>query len=163
MKIKFVEAEKGVPLERIYILGAVLKTFKGHPNVEIQIIRKGFSSTEAAEISEKNIIGKELFPFSGDILPPDARQNALRCVLEAFTRKEAEALASYLEKRYSRQIEELIICPMDLPVPLGAGPLGEMPESVTSGFIRFEDAPGYPLPFSVWGYFELGSQEERAG
>ena len=84
---------------------------------------------------------------------------ALRCILEAFTEEESRALVDYLEQRYAEHIEKITVCPLDLPVPLGVAPLSGIPEGKSTGFIRFEAVPNYPLPFVARGFYDLAIHE----
>ncbi|MCR5561794.1 MAG: hypothetical protein K6F46_00260, partial [Desulfovibrio sp.] len=151
------------PISRIYMMGAILKRFKGHTNVEIQIFRHGADDAELAALQGKNLVG----PADPEV-PPEAlagatEEAALRCLLEAFTKEEADALTDWLQTRYADQISDVYVSPLDLPIPLGVGPLGLVPSGRTDGFICFDAVRGYPLPFVARGYYDLASQESFSG
>lgn len=163
MEKHIIEAPADAPISRIYIMGAVLKHFKGRSDVEIHIFRHGADDGELAALQGRNLVG----PADPEV-PPEAlagatEEAALRCLLEAFTKEEADALADWLETRYADQISDLYVSPMDLPVPLGVGPLGLVPSGRTNGFICFDAVHGYPLPFVARGYYDLADQESFSG
>lgn len=143
------------PLERIYIAACELAQFRGGKNVEVQLFRTGATPAELAALGDKDWVGAPPADMPAELLQGATREAALQCLLEAFTEKEIEELCEYLQKRYGNQITRLTICPMNLPVPLGVGPLGQIPETESSGFIKFDEAPGYNLNFGFRGYFDL--------
>ena len=152
-------AATGKPLcDRIYVLGATLKAFRGQRHVETHIIRHGATEEELAALRGKGLVAPPDPAMPAALLEGATEDRALACLLEAFTLEESEALAAWLEKRYADRIEKLVICPLDLPVPLGVGPLGEIPEGGQTGFIRFDAAPGYDLPFAARAFYDLSAQ-----
>lgn len=157
MKIRKIPAQADAPIERIYIAAATLANFRGYSDVELQLFRTGAAQEELERLKEKNLVGPPDPSMPTDALAGATEQAALECVLEAFTETEIQKLADYLEERYSGQFNELNICPMDLPVPLGVGPLAKIPESENTGFINFDLAPDYPLDFGFRGYFDLNN------
>lgn len=154
MEIKKIKASE--PIERIYIAAAELPNFRGKHHVEVQLFRSGITPEEIEACSGLDLVGPAPNDMPPEILKGATKEAALECALEAFTEEEAEQLCSYLQERYANQISKLTICPMTLPVPLGIGPLGKIPETATAGFINFDQAPGYALPFSFRGYYDLG-------
>ena len=154
-----VPAPPFVQMERIYSMTATIKTFKGRRNVVTHLFRADTDTAELDELSPLGLVGKpdEETPEGADT--PEGAENALRSVLEAFTADEGNALLAYLEKRYAAHITEVRVSPLELPVPLGSAPLASVPEGRTIGFIRFDAAPDYPLPFSVRGFYDLDAHE----
>lgn len=143
--------------DRIYVLGATLKAFRGQCHVETHIIRHGATDDELAALRNRGLVAPD--PAMPPALLEGATEDrALRCLLEAFTAEESNALAAWLELHYADRIEKLVICPLELPVPLGVGPLGEIPEGGQTGFIRFDAAPGYSLPFAARAFYDLSVQ-----
>lgn len=142
-------------LDRIYVASAMLANFRGQSHVETQIFRHGFDEGEVEAIRNRGLVGKPDPAMPPELIAGATEDAALRCILEAFTEAEIDALASYLEKRYGDQIEKLVIAPLDLPAPLGVGPLAGIPEGGKSGFINFDKAPGYDLPFAIKAYYDL--------
>lgn len=157
MKLNITQAEGSILPERIYVAAAVLKEFRGRENVEMQLFRPGAPIEEARELERFNPIGDPPADMPAEVLAGATREAALACLLECFTFAEIEKLAAYLQERYPDHIVELAACPMDLPAPLGLGPLGAIPESETSGFINFDQAPDYPLDFKFKGFYDLSA------
>lgn len=141
--------------DRIYIAAATLKNFKGLGNVEIQLLRCGASQAEMEALRDRNLVSAPASDLPAEIRAGTTRDMALACLLEAFTKEEIEELVKYLDERYGEHISELVVCPLELPLPFGVGPLGQMPESESSGFINFDLAPDYPLGFKFKGFYEL--------
>ena len=48
---------------------------------------------------------------------------------------------------------------LEFPLPAGLLPLRSMPEGKDIGRIRFEIVPGYPLPFTVHGLYDLSQHK----
>jgi hypothetical protein len=71
---------------------------------------------------------------------------------ELFTRDEAIALKEYLN-RYNGSVNT--IHRVDLPVPNNVAGVGTMAVGGGDDFYMLDKAKDYPLPFSVWGYFDL--------
>lgn len=155
MEITFVPAQGKILLERSYIVAATLRTFKGHRHVEVQIFRPGATDDEVKELLNRNLVAPADASIPLQVLQGATEEAALRCILESFTENESHALADYLERRYSDTFESLTVCPIELPVPFGVGPLEGIIESKNSGFIRFDAVNDWPLPFRAWGYYDL--------
>lgn len=158
MDVRIIEATKDTILERIYIATATLGNFKGHKHVQVHIFRDHQSEQELEELKSLNLVGDPDPRMPPELLAGATVEAALKCILESFTLEEAKELASYLQTKYSSQMEKLVICPLELPVPLGIGPLGSVPESKRAAFINFDKASDYPFPFSIKAYFDLGSE-----
>lgn len=141
--------------ERLYIVAVTLREFQGREQVEAQIFRAHADPAEVAGLKGKNLVGAPDPAMPKELLAGATEEMALECLLETFTAGEVEQLETYLKERYGDHITEIDICPMPLPVPLGMGALGKIPEGPNSGFINFDLAPDYPLPFAVKGYYEL--------
>lgn len=149
------EAETQPPVERVYIASAILANFKGRKNVEVQLFRSNYQDSELEDLRGKNLVSGEGSDIPQEILTGATEDAALRCLLEAFTKSECNQLETYLKERYPDQIVQLDIAPLPLPLPLGLGPLAELPQGEQSGFINFDQAPGYALPFRVKGWYDL--------
>ena len=159
MEVQFAPAPSQAPIERIYIVAATLKAFKGRRHVEAHLFRHGADAAELAALLDSDLVGPPDPAVPPQVLQGATREAALRCILEAFTREESEALVAYLEERYAEHLEKITVCPLEVPVPLGVAPLSHIPEGKTTGFIRFDKAPGYPLPFAVWAFYDLDAHE----
>lgn len=155
MRTNKVKAPAKAPVKRIYIAAATLREFRQKKDVEIQLFRVGAGEEEINSCQIKYLVGPPPSDMPPEILAGATEKAALACLLEAFTEKEITEIEKYLKSRYDEQINQLVIGPMDLPVPLGVGPLAQIPESVNSGFINFDQAPGYPLKFAFRGYYDL--------
>lgn len=147
------------PLERIYIITGTLKTFKGRRNVEVHLFRSNPDVDELESLRAMNVVGslKDDSPQGSD--NPQATEDALRTVLEAFTAEEGNQVLEYLDKRYADQFSKVVVCPLEIPVPLGVVPLSSIPEGKTMGFIRMEAVRDYPLPFAVQAFYDLDLHE----
>lgn len=141
---------------RIHIAALVLKNFQNRENVEIQLFRPGGDPAELAGLARSELVGPALADMPPELISGATEDAAIACLLEAFTAAEIRQMTDYLQERYSGQIAEISICPLQLPVPLGIGPLAGLPEGARSGFINFDLAPGYPLDFAFRGYYDLG-------
>lgn len=158
MEIRRLAAPEAASCDRIYVMAATLKAFKGRRHVEVHIFRHGATQAELDALRHKGLVGPADPSMPPQLLAGATEERALACLLEAFTAGESEALAAWLETRYADQMERLTICPLELPVPLGVGPLGEIPEGGSTGFIRFDQARGYALPFAARGFYDLSAQ-----
>lgn len=159
MEKQSIPAPDNAPLDRIYIIAATLNAFKGRRHVEVHIFRHGATDEELAALEGKKLVGPPDPAVPPQVLQGATEEAALRCVLEAFTAEESQALVAYLEQRYAEHIEKIMVCPMDLPVPLGVAPLSGIPEGKSTGFIRFDAVPDYPLPFVARGFYDLAVHE----
>lgn len=153
MNVQIISANN--PIKRIYIAAATLNEFRGHKNVEVQLFRTGGDQEEAGELLKLDLVGPPSPEMPAELLGGATREAAIACLQEAFTQEEIDDLVRYLKERYDGQFSNLTICPVNLPIPLGVGPLALIPESETSGFINFDLAPGYELPFTFKGYYDL--------
>ncbi|MBR4742203.1 MAG: hypothetical protein IK079_04825 [Desulfovibrio sp.] len=162
MEIEFHEAEKPMPIDRIYGIDAILANFKGEQHLEITLFRYGATEEELEALKGKNLVGPAEPEVPPEVLQGATEEGALRYLLENFTREEVDLFIPYVQKRYADLIEKIIIAPLDIPVPLGAGSIGLLPTTKNSGFICFDKAPNYPLPFAVRAYYDFTLQEELA-
>ena len=156
MEIQFIPAPAEPPVARIYIATAILGNFKGHRKVEAHLFRNYATDYEYAEMKELGLVGAPDPRMPKALLEGATEEAAIKCILEAFTEQEARDIGDWLNEKYGEQIEKLMIYPMDLPVPLGIGPLNSIPEGKNSGFIRFDRAKDYPFPFELKAYYDLG-------
>ena len=146
-------------LERVYLIQATIKTFKGRRDVLVHLFR---CDTDEAELTA--LRGLDLVGSMGPDTPDGASaEQALRSLLEAFTAEEGNALLAYLEKRYSDHITHVSVSPQEFPLPLGVVPFASIPEGRSMGFIRFEAVPDYDLPFVVRGFYDLDAHAPLVG
>lgn len=146
-------------LDRVYLIQATLKTFKGRRDVVVHLFRHDTDPTEMESLRDLDIVGK------ADVNTPEGatEENALRSLLEAFTAEEGNALLEYLKQRYEEHVIRVTVCPVDLPVPMGMVPFSGIPEGKSMGFIRFDAAAAYNLPFGVHGFYDLDAHEPLVG
>lgn len=155
MKLTIHENTENSQYDRIYIASAVLSNFKGKTNIEVQLFRTNYDSSELDMLRNRGLVTSEDTGIPKEALAGATEEAALKCLLEAFTKEECSQIAKYLEDRYGDQIKKLDFAPLSLPLPLGLGPLAELPPGEKSGFVNFDKAPGYALPFSIKGWYEL--------
>ncbi len=159
MDQKIIAASPFEELDRIYLIQATLKSFKGRRDVIVHLFRTNIDEAaveqELQELRHMDVVGK------ADADTPEGAQadDALLSILEAFTAEEGNLLLPYLEKRYDEQISEVVVSPLEVPVPLGVVPFSAIPEGKTMGFIRFNAVPDYDLPFGVHGFYDLDNHE----
>lgn len=146
-------------LERIYIITAILKTFKGRRNVEVHLFRDNPDVAELESLRTMDLVGKANSETPAGCDSPEAAEDALRTVLEAFTAEEGNLLLEYLDTRYADQFAKVVVCPLEIPIPLGVVPLSSIPEGKTMGFINLSAVRDYPLPFAVQGFYDLDAHE----
>lgn len=147
-------------LERIYIITATMKTFKGRRHVEVHLFRDNPDIAELESLrAMDDLVGKPTNETPAGCNSPESAEDALRTVLEAFTAQEGNLLLEYLDTRYADQFSKVVVCPMELPVPLGVVPLSSIPEGKAMGFINLSVVRDYPLPFAVRGFYDLDAHE----
>lgn len=158
MEHRIIAASPFVPLDRVYLIQATMPRFKGCRDVTVHMFRYDTDQSELEFCRAQNIVGK------ADRETPEGAtvENALRSVLETFTPDEGNALLAYLEKRYADQIARVVVCPIDIPVPLGMVPFASIPEGGSIGFIHFDKLKDYDLPFGVRGFYDLEAHEPIA-
>ena len=146
-------------LERVYLIQATIKTFKGRRDVVVHLFRHDTDEAEMEALQALDLVGKE----DKDTPEGATVESALRSMLEAFTAEEGNVLLPYLEQRYADHITKVMVSPLDFPVPLGMVPFSGIPEGKTMGFIRFDAVPDYALPFGVHGFYDLDAHEPLVG
>lgn len=155
MEINFIQADEEPIFPRTYVATLRLANFKGRKDVEAHVFRYDYPKSELEEAAGLNLVGPADPSMPAELLAGATKEQALKCVLEAFTEEESELLAEYLKDKYADQITSLYIAPLSLPAPLGVAPLAEIPEGEESGFIKLDKAPGYSLPFKARAYYDL--------
>lgn len=155
MEHVIIAAPPFIPLDRVYLIQATLRTFKGRRDVVIHLFRSDPDAAELEALRTQDIVGKP------DRETPEgaSADDALRSVLEAFTTDEGNALLAYLEKRYAEHITRVLVCPIDFPVPLGMVPFASIPEGHSMGFLHLDKVKDYDLPFAVRGFYDLEAHD----
>ncbi len=154
MEINFVTDGERADVPRQYVAVCRMINFRGHKNVETHLFRNGWTDEEMEAVANLDVVAGES-SLPEEIKANVSRTAALECLLETFTRREAERVARYLEERYAGQIARLDICPIEFPLPLGITALGKIPATDTGGFIEFARAKNYPLDFELRGYYVI--------
>lgn len=145
-------------LERIYIITATIKTFKGRRDVQIHLFKTNPDISELDDLRKMKLIDTA---NNTNAVPniQEATEDALRSVLEAFTAQEGNLLLEFLDDKYKGQISKVLVCPLEIPIPLGVVPLSAIPAGKTMGFIHFDAIKDYSLPFPVWGFYDLDAHD----
>lgn len=145
-------------LERIYIITATIKTFKGRRDVEIHLFKTNPDTSELKFLSNMKLVDVDNNTNAVSNIK-EATDDALRSVLEAFTAKEGNLLLEFLDDKYNDQISKVLVCPLEIPIPMGIIPLSAIPQGKTMGFIHFDETKNYSLPFAVWGFYDLDAHD----
>lgn len=153
MDISITPAPENSPLERVYVITATIKTFKGRRNVEAHLFRTGCDDN-IEPLRGLGLVGAPVDPAH-----PGEEDDALRCALEAFTAAERDGVIAYLTRRYGDSLACVSACPMELPIPQGVVPLSAIPEGKTMGFIRFDAVNGFDAPVGFRGFYDLAEHE----
>ncbi len=127
-----------------------IKTFKGRKNVDVHLFRPTWDEGEDAH-----------WPWEELVEPADPEAMGLtrEVILESFTTEELDALVDYITRRYGERLAAIRTNALRFPLPAGIRPLRSMPEGKDIGRIRFEQVPGYELPFPVHGLYNLAQHE----
>jgi hypothetical protein len=92
---------------------------------------------------------------------PDGRYGYTQSAIgEFFTADEANALKDYIDREHG-DIATTTITEASLPFPNCWAPLVATEDA--GNFYELDKAPGYSLPFRVWGYFNLVGCEMAGG
>ncbi len=155
MELNILTPESPLPVERVYTVSMIIRSFKGRRNVEVHLFRPDYDmDAEEGQYSWDKLIG--------DPVHPDVQVNLdspRRILLESFTLEERDAVVQYLKDRYDERLAAIASGPLALPIPLGMPALSEIPGGKTLGFIHFERVPNYTLPFVVHGLYDLAQHE----
>ncbi len=151
MEYRIIAASPLTELDRVYLIQATLKSFKGRRDVAVYLFRTDTSEDELNQLRDLDLVDKAKSDTPEDASP----EAALRSVLEAFTAEEGNIVLEYLKERYEEQISEVVVSPIEIPVPLGMVPFSAIPEGKSMGFIRFDAVADYHLPFVVHGFYDL--------
>ena len=155
MEFRIIAASPFVTLERVYLIQVSLKSFKGRRDVIVYLFRTDTNKEELKELEELDVVS----PADDDTPENASKADALLSLLEAFTAEEGNLVLDYLKDRYDEQISEVVVSPVELPIPLGMVPFSAIPEGKTMGFIRFDAVADYSLPFIVHGFYDLDAHD----
>lgn len=162
MDVEYSLAAESQTFDRVYGIDAILRNFKGCQHLEITLFRYGATQEELEALDPDVLVGAPDPQIPKEVLQGATKERALACILENFTKEEVDQFLAYLRERYEDLVEKVIVAPLDIPIPLGAGPLAQLPATANSGFICFDKAPNYPLSFAVRAYFDFTLQDELA-
>ena len=151
MELNIVAPEQELPLERAYVVNMSIKSFKGRKNVEVHLFRGQWDPEELQSYDWTKILGKSLQEME------DGEKDAVRAIMEAFTRRERDHLVQYLQNRYAGRLTVINSAALPFPVPSGVVPLADMPEDENMGRIRLDKVPNYSLDFAVHGFYDLSA------
>ncbi|MCG8529120.1 MAG: hypothetical protein MI749_00480 [Desulfovibrionales bacterium] len=159
MQIQITPATGNEPTNRVYSMYIIIRSFKGRKNVQAHLFRYGISSEDLSKFDPTGCIDTIEPTSSNKAYLSGSMEDTKHMVLESFTEKERDAVIQYLKKRYVSRLDFIEATPLSFPVPKGTMPLCSIPEGKSMGFIRFENMPGYPLPFSFRGFYDLDQHE----
>ncbi|WP_291321108.1 hypothetical protein [Desulfonatronospira sp.] len=151
MEINIAAPVQEPPLDRAYVVNMSIKSFKGRKDVEVHLFRGHWDQQELEAYNWSIILGKSLQEMEA------GERDAVRVIMEAFTRAERDRLVQYLQSRYSGRLTSINSAALPFPVPAGVVPLADMPEDENHGRIHLEKVPHYPLDFSVQGFYDLSA------
>jgi hypothetical protein len=150
MEIVRKEPQSPSPCPRGHVATICIRTFKGRKDVLAHLFRPNWGPEEGNYPWELLV---------EDDLEPGGRGNSREVVLESFTAEEMDQIVEYLANRYADRLTRISTNVLSFPLPAGLLPLRSMPEGKDIGRIRFEIVPGYPLPFTVHGLYDLSQHK----
>ena len=150
MEIVRKEPQSPSPCPRGHVATICIRTFKGRKDVLAHLFRPNWGAEEVNYPWELLV---------EDDPEPGGRGNSREVVLESFTAEEMDRIVEYLANRYADRLTRISTNVLSFPLPAGLLPLRSMPEGKDIGRIRFEIVPGYPLPFTVHGLYDLSQHK----
>ncbi|SHI67623.1 hypothetical protein ACQ0P8_03055 [Halodesulfovibrio aestuarii] len=159
MQKEIVSAPGNTPIDRIYAMTIVIRSFKGRKHVEVHLFRSDIPEEERQDTNLLRCIDTD---YEKQKLSPDLTgtlEDTKEMILESFTKEERDMIISYLEERYQTRLEGIFAAPLSFPVPQGTMPLASIPEGKSMGFIKFDKVHEYPLPFNFRGFYDLDQHE----
>ncbi len=136
---------------RCHVATICIRAFKGRKDVVVHLFRPQW------EPEEEDCPWAELVQEDADA--SGGRGNSREVVLESFTADEMDRIVEYLAGRYADRLTRIATNVLSFPLPAGLLPLRSMPEGKDIGRIRFEIVPGYPLPFTMHGLYDLSQHK----
>lgn len=155
MEIVRQETQPAPLCPRGYVATICIRAFKGRKDVLVHLFRPEWDSEEAFP-------WQDLVQEDPGLDPAKSRGNSREVVLESFTKEEMDRIVEYLAGRYAERLTRITTNYLDFPLPAGLLPLRSMPEGKDMGRVRFEIVPGYPLPFTVHGLYDLSQHKPMA-
>ncbi len=142
------------PVDRGYAVSMVIKSFKGHADVEVHLFRPTWDDEEYGSYPWEELIGGAV---SED--RPESPDNSKNVILETFSAEESRQLMEYLRKRYWEKLASIHCSVLDFPVPMDLTPLSGVQTTETIGRMDLDQIPNYPLDFPVKGIYDLSRHE----
>lgn len=143
------EPQAAPPCPRAYVATICIRVFKGRKDVIVHLFRP--EPTPAETFAWDQLVEES----AADAGRGDSRE----VILESFCREELEQIVTYLAGRYADRLTAITTNVLHFPLPAGLLSLGSMPEGKDIGRIRFEIVPGYTLPFTVHGLYDLSQHK----
>ena len=159
MQVQITPATGNEPIDRIYSMSVTIRSFKGRKNVQAHLFRYGIQNEELQKLDAASCIKAVPEDSSTNTFLSGSLEDTKHMVLESFTTAERDKVIEYLKKRYASRLDAIEAAPLTFPVPKGTMPLCSIPEGKSMGFIRFDNMPDYPLPFSFRGFYDLDQHE----
>lgn len=153
MEIVRQETQSTPACPRGHVATICIRVFKGRKEVIAHLFRPEWT------LEETGYDWKQLVLEDPDHDPATSRGNSREVVLESFTREEMDQIVEYLAGRYADRLTRITTSTLAFPLPAGLLPLRSMPEGKDIGRIRFEIVPGYALPFTVHGLYDLSQHK----
>ena len=150
MEIVRKEPQSPSPCPRGHVATVCIRAFKGRKDVLVHLFRPQWDPAEEGG-----------YPWA-ELVREDAaggRGNSREVLMESFTAAEMDRIVEYLAGRYAERLTRISTNVLEFPLPGGLLPLRSMPEGKDIGRIRFEIVPGYPLPFTVHGLYDLSQHK----
>lgn len=150
--MKILRQEPSTPplCPRCYAATIRIRVFKGRRDVLVHLFRPVQEEQESLDCPWDTLIRAE-----SEQQPVSDRGDSKAVIMEAFVREELDALVAYLSGRYAERLTAMTTTALEFPLPPGLLPFGAIPEGKDMGRIRFEIVPGYSLPFTVHGFYDL--------
>jgi len=151
MEITRQESKTAHLCPRGHVATICIRVFKGRKDVLVHLFRPQWNPEEG-DYDWSELVQQGQGQETG-------RGNSREVVLESFTSEEMNQIVEYLAKRYGDRLTRISANSLEFPLPAGLLPLRSMPEGKDIGRIRFEIVPGYPLPFTVHGLYDLSQHK----
>jgi hypothetical protein len=135
----------------LYHVSTIVKTYRGCKNVAFD----WFRCERRAPRPYADLI-ENYDPFDDLVVYPE------ECIDELFELDEAQALKDYIDQNYG-DAGITTIKKIQLPIANNMMGAGAIPVGGLTDHHMLDNAPGYSLPFKVWGYFDLRGCELADG
>lgn len=150
MEIVRKEPQSPSPCPRGHVATICIRAFKGRKDVLVHLFRPQWEPGEEAGYPWSELVREDT---------AGGRGNSREVLMESFTAAEMDRIVEYLAGRYAERLIRITTNVLEFPLPGGLLPLRSMPEGKDIGRIRFEIVPGYPLPFTVHGLYDLSQHK----